>query len=64
MTHWMRYRYRSSVLLGAWHMTAEKACADAIRAKQAYRNPDGTITWQGNAMLEAAAEGGTARRAS
>jgi len=57
----MRYRYRSSVLLGAWQSTVQMARADAIRAKQAYRNEDGTITWQGSAGLEAAAIGEVAR---
>lgn len=50
----MRYRYRTIVLLGAWKESAEEACDDAIRAKQAIREDDGTITWRVSGSLEAA----------
>lgn len=40
------------------------ACADAIRAGQAYRNEDDTITWRGSASLEAVADEDIANRAA
>ena len=35
-----RFRYRSPVVLGRWFATREEALADALRAGQAYRDPD------------------------
>jgi hypothetical protein len=58
----MRYRYRTAALLGAWQTSAEGACADAIRARQAYRNKDGSMIWYGNAGLEAGFVGELAHR--
>lgn len=58
----MRYRYRTSCLLGGWKDTAEEACKDAIRARQAVRAEDGTMAWVGSAGLEAASIGQAARR--
>lgn len=58
----MRYRYRSPVLLGAWQKSAELACADAIRAKQARLNEDATLTWYCGAVIEAVALGEIARQ--
>jgi len=60
----MRYRYRTSCLLGGWKDTAEEACKDAIRARQAMRAEDGTMAWVGNAGLEAASIRQAARRIS
>jgi hypothetical protein len=36
------YRYRTATLLGPWRDTAEAAVQDAIRAKQARRDEQGT----------------------
>jgi hypothetical protein len=58
----MRYRYRTAALLGPWQTSAEQACADAIRARQAYRDEDGLLIWLGNAGLEAGTIGQLARR--
>ena len=35
-----RYRYRTSVLVGSWRGTRERAIEDAINAKQAVREAD------------------------
>lgn len=34
------YRYRTSVVLGRWFASREDAVADALRAGQAYVDPD------------------------
>jgi len=60
----MRYRYKTAALLGGWKATAEEACQDAIRARQAVRAEDGTMAWVGSAGLEAASTEGAARRIS
>lgn len=49
----MRYRYRTSVLVGACFRSAHMAMADAMRAGQAVRAEDGAITWRVPASLEA-----------
>ena len=36
------YRYRTATLLGPWRATYDAAVADAIRAKQARRDEEGT----------------------
>ncbi len=48
----MRYRYRTAVLIGAWFRSAHMAIADAIRAGQAQRAEDGSITWRVPASVE------------
>lgn len=35
-----QFRYRSPVVLGRWFANREAALADALRAGQAYRDPD------------------------
>lgn len=35
-----RYRYRTSVLVGPWRGTPEKAAADAVNSNQARRGGD------------------------
>lgn len=35
-----RFRYRTSVVLGRWFASREDAVADALRAGQAYVDPD------------------------
>jgi hypothetical protein len=50
----MRYRYRTPVLLGAWQESAELARADAVRARQACRNKDATLTWHCGGRIEGA----------
>lgn len=49
----MRFRYRTNVLVGAWQSSAHMATADAIRAGQALRAEDGTITWRVPGSVEA-----------
>ena len=42
-----RYRYRTPVLIGSWRSSREQAVEDAIKAKQAAREPGGEteIKW-------------------
>lgn len=61
----MRYRYLTPVLAGIWRPSAEEACADAVAARQAERNEDGTIGWRDWAKLDVDARGERAvKRAS
>jgi hypothetical protein len=60
----MRYRYRTAVLLGAWFSSARMAMADAVRAGQALRAEDGTITWRVPGSIEAIADELVANRAA
>ena len=53
----MRYRYRTPVLVGQWQPNEDQACEDAVRAKQALRQNDGTIMWRVPGVLETAAAG-------
>jgi two-component system, LuxR family, response regulator FixJ len=47
------YRYRTPALLGGWFASADMACAEAIRSRQAYRDESGAMVWRGSARLEA-----------
>jgi hypothetical protein len=49
----MRFRYRTKVLIGAWHSSAHMATADAIRAGQSVRAENGTISWRVPGSVEA-----------
>jgi len=42
-------------LLGGWFRSADLACAEAVRTRQAYRDETGALVWRGSARLEAAA---------
>lgn len=48
----MRYRYLTSALAGEWRKSADEACADAIRARQADRIEDGSVQWRSCARLD------------
>jgi hypothetical protein len=48
----MRYRYRNLVLRGAWFENRDEAIADAIRAGQARRTPEGLLEWVDHGSLE------------
>jgi len=50
------YRYRTPALVGEWRTSAEQACEDAIRARQADRDDDGSVKWRASARLEANGE--------
>jgi hypothetical protein len=50
-----RYRYRTSVLVGPWRETPERATADAVRSRQARIDEDGEfLTWVVPGRIEAA----------
>ena len=49
----MRFRYRTKVLIGVWHGSAHMATADAIRAGQALRAENGSISWRVPGSIEA-----------
>lgn len=50
----MPFRYRTSVLAGAWRDTPEEATNDAVMAGQAYREEDCPvrIVWRAGARIE------------
>jgi hypothetical protein len=60
----MRYRYRTPVLYGSFFSSARMAIADAMRAGQAMRAKDGTITWQVPGSIETVADERAANRAA
>jgi hypothetical protein len=60
----MRYRYRTTVLLGAWQNSAHMATAAAIRAGQARRADDGSIIWRVPGSIEAVEDERAASRAA
>ena len=60
----MRYRYKTVALVGTWFSSAHMAVADAIRAGQAFRAEDGTITWRVPASIEAIRDEDVTQRAA
>jgi len=58
----MRFRYRTSVLIGRWRARPDAALADAIAAGQAENGPDGGILWRVDGRIEAEGEGAPAVR--
>ena len=39
------YRYRTAALTGPWRRRAETAMEDAVRSRQAKRDPRGELAW-------------------
>lgn len=46
------YRYRTAALTGPWRRRPDTAMEDAVRSRQAKRNPDGEICWTVSGGIE------------